>query len=147
MRNEIIEININENKITSATYGSDIQNIDILHWFEDYIKNTELVIKSIQQFLGLNEETHFDDQPKGSYRIPKNFTSKILLDNKSFRKLSTFFIPTVTRQKLGDKYFLKEAKKPKMPDSERKYLKELYYNEVIQLEKFLGKKLPWDDFN
>ena len=34
-----------------------------------------------------------------------------------------------------------------MSDSERKYLKELYYNEVIQLEKFLGKKLPWDDFN
>jgi len=125
-------------------FGKD--NVKIII-FEDYIKNTELIIKSIQQFLGLNEETHLDDQPKGSYRIPKNFTSKILLDNKSFRKLSTFFIPTVTRQKLGDKYFLKEAKKPKMSDSERKYLKELYYNEVIQLEKFLGKKLPWDDFN
>ena len=95
----------------------------------------------------MNEEIHFVDQPKGSYRIPKNFASKILLNNKSFRKLSTFIIPTLTRQRLGDKYFLKQTKKPEMLDNERKYLKELYYDEVMQLEKFIGKKLPWSDFN
>ena len=122
------------------------ENVKIII-FEDYIKNTESVIKSILQFLGLNEEIHFVDQPKGSYRIPKNFASKILLNNKSFRKLSTFLIPTLTRQRLGDKYFLKQTKKPEMSDNECKYLKELYYDEVMQLEKFIGKKLPWSDFN
>ena len=122
------------------------ENIKIII-FEDYIKNTESSIRSILNFLGLNEYIHFDEQPKGSYRIPKNFISKSLLNNKNFRKLSTFLIPTVMRQEIGDKYFLKQVKKPEMLESERNYLKELYNNEVIQLEKFLGKKLPWSDFH
>ena len=115
--------------------------------FEEYIKNIQSSILSILNFLGLDEDIHLDEQPKGSYRIPKNSISKILLNNKNFRKLSTFLIPTVMRQKLGDKYFLKQGKKPEMLKSERDYLKELYKNEVIELEKFLGKKLPWNDFH
>jgi uncharacterized membrane protein YukC len=51
------------------------------------------------------------------------------------------------RQKLGDKYFLKQVKKPQMLENERNYLRELYNDEVNELEKFLGKKLPWKDFH
>lgn len=115
--------------------------------FEEYIKNIESSISSILNFLGLDEDIHLDEQPKGSYRIPKNSISKALLNNKNFRKLTTRLIPTVMRQKLGDKYFLKQAKKPEMLESERNYLKELYKNEVIKLESFLGTKLPWNDFH
>jgi len=126
------------------TFGE--KNVKIII-FEDYIKNIEYDIKSILNFLGLDEHMHFDEQSKGSHRIPKNFISKILLNNKNFRKLSTFLIPTIMRQKFGDKYLLKQVKKPEMLESERSYLRELYKNEVIQLEKFLGKKLPWNDFH
>jgi hypothetical protein len=115
--------------------------------FEEYIKNIEFEITSILKFLEIDENMHFTEQSKGAYRNPKNFVSKILLDNKNFRKLSTFLIPTVMRQRLGDKYFLKQGKKPKMLENERSYLKELYNDEVIRLEKFLGKKLPWSDFH
>jgi len=115
--------------------------------FEDYIKNTILNINSILNFLGINEKVDFSEQSKGAYRIPKNFISKILLNNKIFRRLSTFLIPTVMRQKLGDKYFLKQVKKPEMLENERDYLRKLYNNEVMELERLLGKKLPWNDFH
>ena len=51
------------------------------------------------------------------------------------------------RQKLGDKYFLKQVKKPEMLENERDYLRKLYNNEVMELERLLGKKLPWNDFH
>ena len=115
--------------------------------FEDYIKNTTENLNSILNFLGIQDKIEFEEQSKGSYRVPKNLLSKTLLNNKKFRKISTILIPTVMRQKLGDKYFLKQEKKPQMLENERNYLKELYKNEVTDLEKFLGKKLPWKDFD
>ena len=60
--------------------------------------------------------------------------------------MATKLIPTVQRQKLGDKFFLKQTKKPPMLSSERKRLKEIYEAEVRNLEELLGYKLPWDDF-
>ena len=115
--------------------------------FEDYIKNTVQNINSIFKFLGINDKIDLNEQSKGSYRVPKNFLAKSLLNNKNFRKVSTILIPTVMRQKLGDKYFLKQVKKPEMLENERNYLRELYNDEVNELEKFLGKKLPWKDFH
>ncbi len=115
--------------------------------FEDYIKNTVQNINSIFNFLGINDKIDLNEQSKGSYRVPKNFLAKSLLNNKNFRKVSTILIPTVMRQKLGDKYFLKQVKKPEMLENERNYLRELYNDEVNELEKFLGKKLPWKDFH
>tara|TARA_B110001454_G_scaffold147202_1_gene136672 strand:+ start:118 stop:987 length:870 start_codon:yes stop_codon:yes gene_type:complete len=115
--------------------------------FEDYIKNTIQNINSIFNFLGINDKINLNEQSKGSYRVPKNFLAKSLLNNKNFRKVSTILIPTVMRQKLGDKYFLKQVKKPEMLENERNYLTELYNDEVNELEKFLGKKLPWKDFH
>ena len=115
--------------------------------FEDYIKNTNQHIDSIFNFLGINDKIDLKEQSKGSYRVPKNFLSKSLLNNKNFRKVSTILIPTIMRQKLGDKYFLKQVKKPEMLENERNYLRELYNDEVNELEKFLGKKLPWKDFH
>ena len=115
--------------------------------FEDYIKNTNQHIASIFNFLGINDKIDLNEQSKGSYRVPKNFFAKSLLNNKNFRKVSTILIPTIMRQKLGDKYFLKQVKKPEMLENERNYLRELYNDEVNELEKFLGKKLPWKDFH
>ena len=122
------------------------ENVKIII-FEDYIKNTVQNINSIFKFLGINDKIDLNEQSKGSYRVPKNFLAKSLLNNKNFRKVSTILIPTVMRQKLGDKYFLKQVKKPQMLENERNYLRELYNDEVNELEKFLGKKLPWKDFH
>ena len=60
--------------------------------------------------------------------------------------MSTSLIPTVTRQKIGEQFLLKEVEKPKMLQTDRKYLKDLYQDEVKNLEIMLSKKLPWNDF-
>jgi len=123
----------------------DKDNIKIII-FEDYIKNTENTIKSILEFLGLETNFQFIEQPKRGYRKPKNVFSEILFNSNIIRKMSTSLIPTVTRQKIGEQFLLKEVEKPKMLQTDRKYLKDLYQDEVKNLEIMLSKKLPWSDF-
>ena len=72
--------------------------------------------------------------------------AKLLLESATFRKTATKLIPTITRQNIGDKYFVKQTKKPPMLQQERERLKKIYESEVRELEILLGKKLPWDDF-
>ena len=114
--------------------------------FENYIKNEPEHIKSILKFLDIDESINLTEQPKGSYRVPKNKITGSLLGSPLFRKVATKLIPTVQRQKLGDRFFLKQTKKPPMLQQERERLKKIYELEVKELEVLLGKKLPWDDF-
>lgn len=115
--------------------------------FEEYIKNTIPTINSILKFLNINELIDYEEQPKGAYKIPKNFFSKQILNNRPIRKISQLLIPTVTRQKFGEKYLVKESKKPKMELEDRVRLKEIFQRDVKQTETILNRSLPWSDFN
>ena len=114
--------------------------------FEDYIKNTNESINSIFSFLGIDKKNDLVEQSKGAYRVPKNNFSGKLLKNSTFRKLTTKLVPTVSRQKIGDRFLLKQTKKPEMLETERTRLKEVYKDEFTRLQKLLNIKLPWKDF-
>ena len=115
--------------------------------FEEYINNTKNSISELLDFLGLNDDFVFTEQSKNSYRIPKNKFFQSTLENKTFRRISTHFIPTLTREKIGDKFLLKEVKKPQISVAERNYLKNFYSNEVKDLESLLDRTIPWKDFH
>jgi len=114
--------------------------------FEDYIKNTERVIESVLDFLELDKKIELRDQKKGAYRVPKNKITGRVLENKKFRSFASKVIPTVYRQKFGDKFLLEQTSKPNMMTEDRYRLKEIYKNEVVNLEKLLELKLPWKEF-
>ena len=88
----------------------------------------------------------FVEQTKNSYRIPKNKFFKLTLENKFIRKIATSLIPTLTREKIGDKFLLKETNKPKINSNDRNYLKNFYKDEINNLESLLERNLPWSDF-
>lgn len=115
--------------------------------FENYIKNTYRDIESILQFLDIEEKIEFKIQDKGAYKIPKNILGEFLLQNKTIRRISQKTIPTVTRQKFGEKYLVKEGEKPIMDSETREQIKNIYQREVKELEKFLNIDLPWNDFH
>ena len=72
--------------------------------------------------------------------------SNKLLQNTEFRNVATKIIPAVYRQKIGDKFLVKQTKKPSMLPQERKNLEKIYEIEVKNLQNLLNRKLPWKDF-
>tara|TARA_Y100000310_G_scaffold183516_1_gene183656 strand:- start:1339 stop:2208 length:870 start_codon:yes stop_codon:yes gene_type:complete len=115
--------------------------------FEEYITNIEGTIKSILDFLELDHDIDFTEQPKRGYRKPKNKFGRIIFENDFVRRTATSLIPTVTRQKIGERFLLEETKKPPMCDDDRHFLKNFYQNDVQELASLLDKKLPWNDFS
>ena len=114
--------------------------------FEEYIKNTVPTVDSILSFLGIKESITFDVAPKGAYKVPRNFASQKLMNNFTFRKAAKFIIPTVTRQKIGERFLVKESSRPPLKQNQRKRLMQIYQDDVENLGELLGRNLPWKDF-
>jgi hypothetical protein len=114
--------------------------------FDDYIKNTIPTIKSILSFLDIKKQIDFSKSAQGAYKIPTNSVSKLILNNSVIRDVSKRIIPTVSRQKFGEKFLVKESKRPELKQKDRQRLQKIFKNDVEDLEKLLGEKLPWKDF-
>ena len=114
--------------------------------FEEYVKNTVPTINSILSFLGIKESITFDVTSKGAYKVPRNFASQKLMNNSTFRKAAKFVIPTVTRQKIGERFLVKESSRPPLKQNQRKRLTQIYQDDVENLSELLGRNLPWKDF-
>lgn len=115
--------------------------------FEEYVKNIEGTIRSILNFLDIDEKIELSEQPKGVYRVPKGTLPRVLMNSKLFRTTTTKLVPTITRQKFGDRFMFKQTTKPQMSVEDRMSLKNIYEQEVKNLERLLDKKLPWVDFS
>ena len=115
--------------------------------FEEYIKKTEETIKSILDFLELDNKIDFIEQPKMGYRRPRNKFGKVAFENNFVRKMATSLIPTVTRQRIGERFLLEETEKPAMDTDDRQFLKNLYEKDVQNLTVLLDRELPWHDFS
>ena len=114
--------------------------------FEEYVKNTTPTINSILSFLNIKKSITFKIAPKGAYKVPRNLASQKLLNNSTFRKAARSIIPTVTRQKIGERFFVKESSRSSLSRNERQRLVEIYQDDVENLDKLLGRRLPWKDF-
>lgn len=114
--------------------------------FEEYIKNTIPTIKSILSFLEIQGSVEFSKAAQGAYKIPTNSFSKSILGNSTIRDISRRIIPTVSRQKFGEKFLVKESKRPKLGWEDRQRLQKIFRDDVRELEKLLERELPWEDF-
>ena len=121
------------------------ENIKIIY-FENYIKDIPKHIRLLQEFLELDVNSDFTEKPKNSFRVPRNKIANSLLQNKMFRDVSTKLVPTIYRDRIGEKFFVKQSTKPSLHPDERKLLKEIFLPEYENLKELLGTYPPWDDY-
>jgi len=115
-------------------------------FFEDMKKDTMQVVKGVLKFLKIDSLPP-DNVSKiyNPYWVFRGKIAESLFSNTTIRKIVPIFLPTLTlRHLVFNKLFIKEAQKPKLPESERRKLENYYYDDVIALEKVLKKKIPWE---
>ena len=115
-------------------------------FFEDMKKDTMQVVKGVLKFLKIDSLPP-DNVSKiyNPYWVFRGKIAESLFLNTTIRKIVPIFLPTLTlRHLVFNKLFIKEAQKPKLPESERRKLENYYYDDVIALEKVLKKKIPWE---
>jgi len=129
-------------------FGS--KNVKIII-FEEWKSDIENTIKNILDFLNVKYVAdELDTKRHNEFigkKIPRGKISKNILKNKSAISIAKKIIPKFGRMYLDDKILTKEETKPIMQTDSRNALINFYKNDVKELEQFLGRKLPWKNFN
>lgn len=112
--------------------------------FEEFLKNPKKTVKEVLEFLGV------DSEPPESVELvhniltqPRDKLSLTLLQNEKIRQLGRRLLSKDMAEVMVRKVLGKKISKPKMLKKDRIFLENLYRDDDKQLQKLLGRKLPW----
>ena len=111
--------------------------------FEEFSKNTINAVKEVLQFLDIKSELPENlDRIYNPQSFPQNKLILELVKNPLVRKFASKVVSRSTSVKLKKKLY-KEIPKPKFPEEERKFLEDIFRDDVKKLEELIGRKLHW----
>jgi len=142
-------------RITDGMYSESVkkyldifgsQHVKIII-FEEWISNPKDTVEEILRFLGLNHSvTNLKNSVYNQFIGLPGPTALGIMKNKLVTKIARKTLSKSSRRSLRDKFLIKKQSKPKMMESDRENLVKIYYNDVMNLQKILGRKLPWSNF-
>ncbi len=110
--------------------------------YNDFIKNTEEVLKETLQFLDLNtkEIDNIDfNKTYNPYTKPKNNFAKKILQIKNKVGFAKRLVPGFFKK--YQNLLFKEGIKPELPLNAKKYLQKIYSEDINKLENLINKDL------
>jgi len=114
--------------------------------FEEFIEAPKKTFQDILKFLDVNFSMEdFRAEIKNPFRLPKGPVSSYLYYSKTVKKIAKL-IPSSQRSFLKEKVLLTKRTKPKMGKQDREFLIKFYKDDVKELQKILGRELPWSNF-
>lgn len=113
--------------------------------FEEWIKDVKNTVNEIINSLGINFKVTQVQKKYNTYSMPRGQIRQNILGNTNIRKVSSSLFSNSTRNFLK-RILIKKSVKPIMNEEDREKLVKFYQNDVIELEKLLGRKLPWPNF-
>ena len=137
----IIEAGMYSNQIKKYLDIFDKEQIKILI-FEEFSNDPKKTVEDILKFLNVNSDPPDEFKAFNTYVEPRGKFAKGVLQNKFLQKIGTNLPRTLASQ--ATKILDKDATKPKIRDSDLHLLKEIYSDDVQNLEKILNRKLPWN---
>jgi len=119
-------------------FGSDQVRI----YLQDDLKSRPVsVISDLYAFLGVDPSCLPDmGKQHNAFSMPKNRWVRALYSSARTRSFVKGLAPRSLRSRIRSTFFQTEQK-PKMAESCRKYLKELYRDDVDKLEELIGREL------
>jgi len=115
--------------------------------FEEWVKNPTNIIEEILEFLELNYK--IEESISGVHNRYYTWRSSVIQQLRTNRKLRPIVqnvVPSSFRKYFRKKFLIKTTLKPEMRPEDRELLKKLYWEDVQKIEKFLGRKLLWPNF-
>ena len=88
----------------------------------------------------------FESEVHNPFRVPRGSIAKHIFTNKRIKQIARKTLPFEQRNFIVEKFLLTKKGKPKMDEKSRSMLTKYYEDDVHKLENFLGRKLPWSNF-
>ena len=118
--------------------------------FEEFIQDPVKHVNDVLAFLGVNHRVseitgHYnpDSVPRSTFAVwIFGFFRWLRTNNIRFYKVLSL-LPDSIVESAPEKILFKRAQKPKMDPKAVKFLREIYYDDVLKLQSLLGRPLPW----
>ena len=118
----------------------DKKNIKIII-YEDFFKNIDEGLNDIYAFLNIKKTDKVDSKIRyNQFVSPKNSMAKFLLQQKTKLSLIRKLIPKKIINSFKNKFLLQKAIKPDMDKNSKRYLSEVFSEDILKLEELLGQK-------
>jgi hypothetical protein len=112
--------------------------------FEEFIRDTQGAVQETLRFLGVEREAPpFDGEAHNAFALPRGRWSALITRNRTLRRSARALFSERFRRMVRDTILLKRIPKPPMPAESRRFLEDLYLEDVLKLEAILGRPLPW----
>jgi hypothetical protein len=112
-----------------------------IYFFDDFVKNPEATMKDMFRFLGVKEETTIDFGKKYNPSfIPKNKLISKLNTQKRIKDWLKGVLPKSIKSKFK-KTFYTDKDLPKIKPEERKFLNEIFRDDVANLSQLVNRDL------
>jgi len=144
-----------ENSLRPSFYSDQVEKyfnvfgrkqVKIVTFEEIFLGDIRKGITDILKFLGLENEIHeFDLVNTDGYFTP-NMGVLNILRNPIVSKIGTL-VPYKIRIKMYRKLREKDKKKPLMKEEDRKFLRDIFSDDVKKTEMLIGRVFPWKNFH
>ncbi|MFI5134805.1 MAG: sulfotransferase family protein [Chitinophagales bacterium] len=112
-----------------------------IYLFDDFVKNPEATMKDIFRFLGVSEKTQIDFGKKYNPSfIPKNKIISKLNTQKQVKDWLKSVLPKSVKSNFK-KTFYTDKDLPKIKPEERKFLQDIFHDDVMKLSQLLNRDL------
>lgn len=111
--------------------------------FEEFIQDLEKSVGEILDFLGVHSEIPSSlKMVQNPVDISPGRFSKFLIRNKALRTIVRELVPFERSLEIR-KIFSKKTEKPPLSDDDKKFLEDIYRQDVKKLQQILSRNLPW----
>jgi hypothetical protein len=125
--------------------------------FEEFTKSPLEKVSEVLTFLGVNHDKSNIDQLQraysNTYSQPRSRLAYFVYavfrwlrtkNIKTYKLLN--LLPHSLTESLPEKLLYRRAQKPQMQAEAREFLRKMYYDDAVKLQKLLGRPLPWSVF-
>jgi len=115
--------------------------------FEEWVKKPQNTIQEILDFLEIDYKiSDFEPEVHNPFKVPRGSIAKYIFRNRRIKQIARKTLSSKQRSSLAKKILLSKKGKPKMDEKSISMLTKYYEDDVHKLENFLGRKLPWSNF-
>ncbi len=112
--------------------------------FEEFIRDTRRSVAEVVKFLGVGAKPPDSiAEAHNAFAQPRGRLIGMIYRNRSLRAAARALFSDRLRRSMREKVLLIKKPKPALPEETRSFLEDAYRDDVLRLEKILGRALPW----
>ena len=115
--------------------------------FEEFSADVAGSLRQVLEFLGVQPpSSEFAAPAYREYSVARGPLVRYLFGNRTIARASELLISPSVRKAIRDRFLVKKAGKPPMPQDARDFLVQYYADDVQSLSRLLARHLPWRNF-